>query len=129
MRGADVAAVVTAGAVAAQLGTAFLRADEAGTNPTQRRALAAGDRPTAVTRAFSGRPARGLVNRFLREHSEQAPAAYPQLHRLTKPIRAASGRAGDPEAMSLWAGQTYPLAEEGPAEAIVDHLVTATLEE
>ncbi|OQO89514.1 2-nitropropane dioxygenase [Saccharomonospora piscinae] len=120
--GADIAAVLTAGAVAAQLGTAFLRADEAGTNATQRQVLAAGDRPTAVTRAFSGRPARGLVNRFLREHSEHAPAAYPQLHRLTRPVRSASGQAGDPEAMSLWAGQTYPLAGALPADEIIGRL-------
>ncbi|MEU6646506.1 nitronate monooxygenase [Saccharomonospora sp. NPDC046836] len=116
VHGADVAAVVVAGAVAAQLGTAFLLADEAGTNPVQRRALAEGARPTAFTRAFSGRPARGLVNRFLREYSVPAPAAYPQVNNLTRPIRAAAAAAGDPESMSLWAGQTYPLAH-GPAPA------------
>jgi nitronate monooxygenase len=122
VHGADVAAVVVAGAVAAQLGTAFLRAEEAGTHPTLRAALADGQRPTAFTRAFTGRPARGLVNRFLRDHSEQAPAAYPQLHHLSKPIRAAAGSAGDPEAMSLWAGQTYPLAGSGPAAEIIETL-------
>ncbi|NIJ13255.1 nitronate monooxygenase [Saccharomonospora amisosensis] len=122
VHGADVAAVVAAGAIAAQLGTAFLRADEAGTNPTLRRALADAGRSTAFTRAFTGRPARGLVNRFLREHTEHAPAAYPQLHRLTRPIRAAAGSAGDPEAMSMWAGQTYPLAGSGPAEEIIELL-------
>ncbi|MBK1786464.1 nitronate monooxygenase [Prauserella cavernicola] len=122
VHGADVAAVVTAGAVAAQLGTAFLRADEAGTNATQRRALAEADRATAFTRAFSGRPARGLVNRFLREHSGAVPAAYPQVNNLTKPIRAAAGAAGDAEGMSLWAGQTYALAGEAPAAEIIETL-------
>lgn len=122
VHGADVAAVVTAGAVAAQLGTAFLLADEAGTNATQRQALAEGTRPTVITRAFSGRPARGLVNRFSREHSAHAPAAYPQVHHLSKPIRAAAGAAGDPEAVSVWAGQTYPLARSGPAADIIDTL-------
>ncbi len=122
VHGADVAAVLTAGAAAAQLGTAFLRADEAGTNATQRQVLAEGERPTAFTRAFSGRPARGLVNRFLQEHSDHAPAAYPQLHRLTKPVRAAASQAGDPEAMSLWAGQTYALARTGSAAEIIDTL-------
>ncbi|EHR49970.1 2-nitropropane dioxygenase-like enzyme [Saccharomonospora marina XMU15] len=122
VHGADVAAVITAGAVAAQLGTAFLRADEAGTNPTQRRVLAEAGRPTAFTRAFTGRPARGLVNRFLREHTEHAPAAYPQLHRLTRPIRAAAGSAGDPESMSMWAGQTYQLAGSAAAEEIIELL-------
>lgn len=119
VHGADVAAVITAGAVAAQLGTAFLRADEAGTNATQRAALDAGGRRTAITRAFSGRPARGLVNRFLREHSSRAPAAYPQLNNISKPIRAAATAAGDPESMSLWAGQTYALARSAPAAEIM----------
>ncbi|WP_158880797.1 NAD(P)H-dependent flavin oxidoreductase [Amycolatopsis anabasis] len=122
VHGADVAAVLTAGAVAAQLGTAFLRADEAGTNPTYQRALADGGRATAFTRAFSGRPARGLVNRFLTEHSAAAPAAYPQINNATKPIRAAANKAGDPEALSLWAGQTYPLAGSGPAADIFARL-------
>ncbi|MFR9729377.1 nitronate monooxygenase [Saccharopolyspora sp. MS10] len=121
--GADLAAVLAAGAVAGQLGTAFLRSDEAGTAPTQRAELAAGTRDTAITRAFSGRPARGLVNRFLREHGPHAPAAYPQLHHLTKPVRGAAGRAGDPEAMSLWAGQTYAQATSGPAAEVVRSVV------
>lgn len=123
VHGADIAAVLTAGAAAAQLGTAFLRCPEAGTQPAQRAALAAADRETALTRAFTGRPARGLVNRVLAEHSADAPAAYPQLHHLTRPLRAAAARAGDPEAMSLWAGQTYPLAPELPAAELVDLLM------
>lgn len=117
--GADVAAVLSAGAAAAQFGTAFLLADEAGTAPAQRDELLAGTRDTALTRAFSGRPARGLVNRFLTEQSEHAPAAYPQLHHLTRPIRGAAGKEGDPEAMSLWAGQTYSLARPSPAADLV----------
>lgn len=118
VHGADVAAVLTAGAVAAQLGTAFLRADEAGTQPTHRAALAEGSRETTFTRAFSGRTARGMVNRFLRENSPVAPAAYPEVHYLTRPVRAAAGKAGDPEAMNLWAGQAYPVATDGPAAEI-----------
>jgi nitronate monooxygenase len=122
VHGADVAAVLAAGASAAQLGTVFLQADEAGTAGPYRRALAEGDRATAFTRAFSGRPARGLVNRVLSDLSAHAPAAYPQLHHLSKPIRAAAAKAGDPEAMSLWAGQTYPLATEGSAASIFERL-------
>ncbi|NKQ53834.1 nitronate monooxygenase [Amycolatopsis sp. K13G38] len=118
VHGADVAAVLTAGAVAAQLGTAFLRADEAGTQAAHRRILAEGGRPTAITRAFSGRPARGIVNRFLSENSSVAPSAYPQVHHLTRPMRAAAGKAGDAEALNLWAGQAYPVASEGPAADI-----------
>lgn len=122
VHGADVAAVLVAGADAAQLGTAFLRADEAGTQPAYRQALAGAGRATAFTRAFSGRPARGLVNRFLSEHSASAPSAYPQVHYLTKPVRAAAGAAGDPEGLNLWAGQTYPIAPSGPAAEIVAQL-------
>ena len=117
VHGADVAAVLAAGAVAAQLGTAFLRADEAGTQPAHQRALAEGVRATTFTRAFSGRPARAIVNRFLTEHSAEAPSAYPQIHHLTRPVRAAAGKAGDAEGLNLWAGQTYPLATAGPAAA------------
>ncbi|HWO62572.1 MAG TPA: nitronate monooxygenase [Umezawaea sp.] len=116
--GADVAAVVTAGAVAAQLGTAFLLCPEAGTAPGYRAALREKNRRTALTRAFSGRPARGLVNRFLNENTAHAPAAYPNLHLMTKPIRA----TGDPELMSLWAGQTYSLIEAAPAADLVRRL-------
>ncbi|OLR95501.1 2-nitropropane dioxygenase [Actinokineospora bangkokensis] len=120
--GADVAAVLASGAVAAQLGTAFLRCPEAGTPAAHRAALAEGDRETAVTRAFSGRPARGLVNRFMADHGASAPAAYPDVNNLTKPLRAASAAASDPEAMSLWAGQAYPVAGERPAAEVVADL-------
>ena len=122
VHGRDVAAVLAGGAVAAQLGTAFLRSPEAGTPAAQRAALAAEPRATAVTRAFSGRPARGIVNRFLTEHAGQAPSAYPQLHHMTRPIRAAAAAAGDAESMSLWAGQTYPLADAQPAADVVRRL-------
>jgi nitronate monooxygenase len=122
VHGRDVAAVLAGGAVAAQCGTAFMRAPEAGTPATQRAALADGARNTTVTRAFSGRPARGLVNRFITEHSAQAPSAYPQVHHMTKPIRSASGAADDPESMSLWAGQTYGQATAEPAADIVHRL-------
>ncbi|MPZ81437.1 MAG: nitronate monooxygenase [Actinophytocola sp.] len=112
--GADVAAVLVAGARAAQLGTMFLLCPEAGTTMQHRAALRRAGR-TAVTRAFTGRPARGLVNRFLTEHSAAAPAAYPHVHHLTRPLRG----AGDPEAMSLWAGQAHELAREVPAGSLV----------
>ncbi|TDD43890.1 NAD(P)H-dependent flavin oxidoreductase [Saccharopolyspora elongata] len=121
VHGADVAAVLAAGAVAAQLGTAFLVCDEAGAQPTQRAEIAAGQRETALTRAFSGRPARGLVNRFLADNGD-APAAYPQLNNLTKPMRGAAGKAGDAELMSLWAGQTYAQTRPLPAAELVRRL-------
>ena len=116
--GPAVAAALAAGAMAAQLGTAFLRADEAGTEPAYRDALASRT-PTALTRAFSGRRARGIVNRFMREHSESAPSAYPQIHHATSPLRAAARKRGDPDGFNLWAGQAHRLAPSGPAAEIV----------
>lgn len=116
--GPAVAAVLAAGAAAAQLGTAFLRADEAGTEHAYREAL--GSRtPTALTRAFSGRRARGIVNRFMSEHSAAAPAAYPHIHHATSPLRAAARKRGDPDGFNLWAGQAHELAPSGPAASIL----------
>ena len=114
--GRDVAGVLAAGAAAAQLGTVFLACPESGANPLHKAALTDPSYSgTAVTRAFSGRPARGLTNRFLVDHSGAAPAAYPHVHHLTRPLRAAAAQAGDPAAMSLWAGQGYRLARQLPA--------------
>lgn len=121
--GRDVAAVLAAGAAAAQLGTLFLACPESGASPVHKAALTdPGFSGTAVTRAFTGRPARGLVNRFLREHSGAAPAAYPQVHHLTRALR----RAGDPQAMSLWAGQSHRFARPLPAAQLVRELDTQT---
>jgi nitronate monooxygenase len=117
MTGAAVAAVLALGARAAALGTAFLDCPEAGTAPVHRAALRA-DGTTALTRAFTGRTARGIRNRFLREHTA-APRAYPEVHHLTAPLRAAARAAGDPELVNLWAGQAYPLLRSMPARALV----------
>lgn len=116
--GPAVAAALAGGAAAVQLGTAFLRADEAGTEPVYRDALASGS-PTALTRAFSGRRARGIVNRFMTEHSAEAPAAYPQIHYATAPLRAAARQRGDADGFNLWAGQAHELAPSGPAAEIL----------
>jgi nitronate monooxygenase len=119
--GAAVAAVLCAGAVAAQIGSALMLAPEAGTSPAHRDALAS-QGATRLTRAFSGRQARGIVNRFMDEHGALAPLAYPDIHHLTTPIRAAAREAGDAQAINLWAGQTHALAEAAPAEQIVRRL-------
>jgi nitronate monooxygenase len=116
--GAAVAAVLAAGAHAAQIGTGFLRCPEAATSPAHRDALTRPGR-TALTRAFTGRRARGIVNRLLRDHDAHAPSAYPHVHHLTSPLRAAAREAGDAEAINLWAGQSYSLAEELPAAELV----------
>ena len=116
-----VAAVLAAGAAAAQVGTAFMLAPEAGTSPAHRQALA-GDRPTALTRAFTGRTARGIENRFMREHEASAPHGYPDVHHLTAPLRSAARERGDVDGFHLWAGQAYQLAEEIPAGELVRRL-------
>ncbi|HZV73715.1 MAG TPA: nitronate monooxygenase [Conexibacter sp.] len=118
MSGAGIAAVLAAGAFAAQLGSALMLTPEAGTSVPHRAALAA-DRETALTRAFSGRTARGIANRFLREHDADAPSAYPEVHHLTAPLRAAARERGDAEAVNLWAGQAHQLAQRLPAGELV----------
>lgn len=123
MRGAQIAALLAAGAEAAQLGTAFLPCPESGAHPLHKKALTDPLFPhTELTRAFSGRPARGLVNRFMREHGPYAPAAYPQVHHLTSELRRAAAAAGDPQGMALWAGQGHRLARVLPAGELVEVL-------
>ncbi|MTE18998.1 nitronate monooxygenase [Streptomyces sp. TRM43335] len=120
MRGEQIAAVLAAGATAAQLGTAFLACPESGAHELHKRALTDVAFPrTELTRAFTGRPARGLVNRFMAEHGAHAPAAYPQVQRLTTPLRRAAVAAGDAQALPLWAGQGHRLARPLPAAELV----------
>jgi nitronate monooxygenase len=119
--GAAVAAVLEAGAAAAQIGTALLLTAEAGTSEPHRRALR-GDAPTRLTRAFTGRRARGIVNRFMIDHDASAPTGYPEIHYVTTPIRAAAREQGDSEAINLWAGQAYGLAREEAAGEVVERL-------
>ena len=123
MDGRGVAAVLALGASAAQMGSAFLCAEEAITGPLWRAAIAdAPDDPTRLTRAFSGRYARGIENRFMRDHEQDAPLAYPEVHNLAAPLRAAARERGDAGGFNLWAGQAYPLAEELPAGELVRRL-------
>lgn len=123
MRGAQIAALLVAGAELVQLGTAFLVTPESGAPTVHKEAMTD---PlftrTELTRAFSGRPARGLVNRFVREHGPYAPAGYPQVHHMTSPLRKAAARAGDPQGMALWAGQGHRLARALPAGELVEVL-------
>ena len=118
----DVRAVLAAGAIAAQCGTAFLRCPESGANAAHKAALADPRyTTTAVTRAFSGRPARGLVNQFMQDHGD-APPAYPEINNATRPLRAAAARAGDTGCMSLWAGTGFRAATTLPVADVVDLL-------
>jgi nitronate monooxygenase len=120
----DVAAVLAAGATQAQLGTAFLRATESGAHPLYKAALADSRfSATVITRAFSGRRARALVNDFVREH-EDAPAAYPEINNATRPLRTAAVAAGDVQRMSLYAGEGFRAARQAPAGDIIEYLAT-----
>ncbi|WFE49302.1 nitronate monooxygenase [Micromonospora sp. WMMD1155] len=116
--GPALAAALVAGATAAQLGTAFLRCPEAGSSPMHREAVA-GTAPTALTRAFTGKRARGVANDFLRRHDAAAPAGYPQVLHLTRPLLAAARRDGDASVANAWAGQAHALARDLPAAEVV----------
>jgi nitronate monooxygenase len=118
--GAGVAAVLSAGAHAAQLGSAFMLAPEAGTAEVHRRALRSGA-ATGLTRAFTGRLARGVRNGFMDEH-EDAPIAYPEIHYVTAPARRYGRENDEGEIVNLWAGEAHQLAEELPAGEIVKRI-------
>lgn len=115
----DVAAVLAAGAQAAQVGTALLRTAESGTRQLHKDALADPRfTRTSLTRAFTGRTARALVNEFVSDHPD-APEAYPAVHHLTAPLRAAAAAAGDAERLNLWAGTGW---QRGRAGSVADVL-------
>lgn len=117
-----VTAALRAGAQAVAVGTALLLADESGASATHRAALRDPlRRETAVTRAFTGRPARGLRNRFIDEH-RSAPLGYPAIHHLTSPLRKAAAAAGEADLVHLWAGTGYRDAREESTEQILGRL-------
>jgi nitronate monooxygenase len=120
----DVVDLLARGATLVQAGTAFLRCPESGAQPAAKDALAdAAFTATAVTRAFSGRRARSLVNAMVHEHPD-APAAYPEINNATRPLRAAAARAGDSGHMSLYAGTGFRGAQARPAAEVVEWLVS-----
>jgi nitronate monooxygenase len=117
---ADVAGVLRRGAVAAQIGTALLLSDEAGTSQAHRTAMKNQlYGKTIVTRAFSGRYARSLENEFIRLLHNVAPLGYPEVNQMTLPIREAATEWEDPNAMALWAGTSFGEARPGPVADII----------
>ena len=115
---------VLSSADAVQVGTVLLDADEAGTSLPYRRALRDPRfAETVLTRAFSGRWARGLRNGFTDRFGDHAPAAYPAVNQLTGPLRRAATLAGDPDLLSLWAGTGWRTLPSGPARRILEALV------
>lgn len=133
MDGRGVAAALSLGAAAAQLGTAFLTCDEAGIAECYKSAiLEARETDTRVTRAFSGRAARGIVNRVMSdvdaaaEKDANSILPFPQQNVLTRPLRIAAGKQGRAEFLSLWAGQGLGLARRQKAAALVERLDAET---
>jgi nitronate monooxygenase len=133
MDGRGIAAVLALGAVGAQLGTAFLTCEEAGISEAYKQALLeAREDQTRVTRAFSGRPARGIVNRFMREVEapwwphQSSILPFPLQNTLTRPLRAAAAGQGRAEFLSLWAGQGVRMARRMKAADLVAALAEET---
>lgn len=121
---ADVHASLAAGAAAVAVGTAVIRAVESGASVLHKNALADPQfTETAVTRAFTGRLARALVNDFVRDHDTDAVSGYPAIHHLTRPLRAHATAAGDPSVLNLWAGQGWQSSREAPVAAILAGLL------
>jgi nitronate monooxygenase len=123
MDGAGIRAALALGATAVQLGTAFMLCPEAGTHPAHRAHLVSAEaRRTVVTRAFSGRAARGVRNRFTDAFEGIAAAPFPQQQELTAELRAAAAARGRTDLMQMWAGQGASLLRELPAAALVHAL-------
>ncbi|MEP9381811.1 NAD(P)H-dependent flavin oxidoreductase [Nocardioides cheoyonin] len=118
-----VTSLLHAGADTVAVGTMLLRTEESGASSTHKAALADPRfTSTTITHAFTGRPARGLLNGFIERHEETAPYGYPAIHHLTRALRAEAASAGDPERLHLWAGTGYRSAPTGPAADVVRHL-------
>jgi nitronate monooxygenase len=131
MDGRGIAAALALGASGVQMGTAFLTCEEAGIPEAYKQAiLGARESDTRITRAFSGRSARGIVNRFMTEveraGSADAILPFPLQNSLTRPLRAAAAKAGRAEFLSLWAGQGVSLARREPAAELVRRLADET---
>lgn len=120
MDGRGIAAALVGGADAAQLGTAFLRCPEAGTSAPYRAALEhARDTDTVITKAFSGRAARGIRNALSEALAEVCVPAYPVMNKLTRELRRRAAAAGDSSVLSLWAGQGVAQGRSSPVRDLV----------
>jgi NAD(P)H-dependent flavin oxidoreductase YrpB (nitropropane dioxygenase family) len=120
--------VIHAGAEAAMVGTVLMRADESGTSATHQAALADPSRTeTVITRAFTGRPARGLRNGFIDTYESRALLGFPAIHHLTSPLRKAAAAAGQPDLVHLWAGTGYRHARREPTATILSRLAGTSI--
>lgn len=126
MDGREIAAALALGAEAVQLGTAFLACPESGAAEAYKQAvLGAKTDRTTITRAFSGRSARGIANEFMQKLAgrEDMILPYPLQNALTRTMRAAAAKRGDTRYLSLWAGQGVARARSMPAGELVRRLV------
>jgi len=131
MDGAGIAAVLALGAQAAQLGTAFIPCTESGAPQAHKDALlAAREDITAVTEKFSGKPARGIANRFMTEMNRRdaAQLVFPAQNTLTGKLRAAAAKVGNPDFLALWAGQGLSMSRALPAAELIAKLEAETIE-
>jgi nitronate monooxygenase len=128
MDGAGIAAVLALGAQAAQLGTAFIPCPESGAPQVHKDSLlAAREDDTRITEKFSGKPARGLANRFMKEMERAPQLVFPAQNKVTGTLRQASAKAGKPDFVAMWAGQAAPLSRALPAAELIARLETETL--
>ncbi|HUQ24585.1 MAG TPA: nitronate monooxygenase [Burkholderiales bacterium] len=128
MDGAGIAAALALGAQAAQLGTAFIPCPESGAAQVHKDLLVKStEDDTGITEKFSGKPARGIVNRFMKEMANGPTLAFPAQNAVTGKIRQASAKAGKPDFIALWAGQAMPLARALPAADLIARLDAETL--
>jgi nitronate monooxygenase len=121
-------ATLTLGASAVQIGTSYLLCPEANVSPLYREALMNPDNDTAITNLYSGRPARGIVTRFVRETGPMSDAAprFPHAATLVAPLRAASEKLSLVDYMQMWAGQSHALSKPMPAAELTRKLVSET---
>jgi len=136
MDGRGIVAALALGSSAVQMGTAFLLCSESGAPDVYKEAiLKSRENQTRITRAFSGRPARGIENRFMKEvefnHADDAILPFPLQNALTRPLRTAAAKQGRAEFLSLWAGQGVRMARRQTAAELIARLakeIDATLD-
>lgn len=133
MDGRGIVAALGLGAQAVQMGTAFLTCHEAGIPEVYKEAiLKSREDQTRITRAFSGRPARGIINRFMTEidptPNQESIPPFPIQNNLTRSLRTAAAKQGRPEFLSLWSGQGMRMARRQSAEELVARLASEIAE-
>jgi nitronate monooxygenase len=128
--GRGIAAAFALGASGVQIGSAYLRCPESKVSAAGRAALAAGrDDSTVITNVMTGRPARGVQNRLMREAGPISPDAPPFPHAATAlaPLKAAAEKQGRVDFTNLWAGQAIGLGREVPAAELTRDLAKSAL--